>query len=204
MKLGQKQIGYKIRQGLFFIIKECGNTTFLRLFVCQYFHENLVLFLPQATKSGDDDFILPLSRITSVVCWTHLIFSHMKKNKSVRVLTVPFVYGSLFELLGKSYWFIEAETGHQYQFTWKQNALTWVNDHFDDYRAVWSINNDMPSCKNEIQRSVFKPSFLSCSKTNGEVKPFMTADFLGTFFLKPFMMTRKPWNSLWTGSFFTG
>ena len=41
----------------------------------------------------------------------------------------------------------------------------------------------MPSCKKEIQRSVFKLSFLSCSKTNGEVKPFMTADFLGTFFL---------------------
>ena len=60
VKLAQKQIDYKIRQGLFFIIKECGNTTFLRLFVCQYFHENLVLFLPQATKSGDDDFILPL------------------------------------------------------------------------------------------------------------------------------------------------
>ena len=34
MKLAQKQIDYKIRQGLFFIIKQCGNTTFLRLFVC--------------------------------------------------------------------------------------------------------------------------------------------------------------------------
>ena len=34
----------------------------------------------------------------------------------------------------------------------------------------------MPSCKNEIQSSLFKLSFLSCSKTNGEVKPFMTAD----------------------------
>ena len=30
---------------------------------------------------------------------------------------------------------------------------------------------------------LLKLSFLSCSKTNGEVKPFMTADFLGTFFL---------------------
>ena len=44
----------------------------------------------------------------------------------------------------------------------------------------------MPSCKKEIQRSVFKLSFLSCSKTNGEVKPFMTADFLGTFFFNLF------------------
>ena len=34
----------------------------------------------------------------------------------------------------------------------------------------------MPSYKNEIQRSLFKMSFLSCSKTNGQVKPFMTAD----------------------------
>ena len=34
---------------------------------------------------------------------------------------------SLFELLGKSYWFIEAEADHQYQFTLKQNARTWVN-----------------------------------------------------------------------------
>ena len=41
----------------------------------------------------------------------------------------------------------------------------------------------MPSCKKEMQRSLFKLSFLSSSKTNGEVKPFMTADFLGTFFL---------------------
>ena len=41
----------------------------------------------------------------------------------------------------------------------------------------------MPSCKKEIQRSLLKLSFLSCSKTNGEVKPFMTADFRGTFFL---------------------
>ena len=40
----------------------------------------------------------------------------------------------------------------------------------------------MPSCKKEIQKSVFKLSFLSCSKANGEVKPFMMADFLGTFF----------------------
>ena len=32
----------------------------------------------------------------------------------------------------------------------------------------------------------FKLSFLSCSKTNGEVKPFMTADFLGTFFFNLF------------------
>ena len=55
-------------------------------------------------------------------------------------------------------------------------------DRFDDYRAVLSINNDMPSCKKEIQRSLFKLSFLSCSQTNGEVKPFMTADYLGTFF----------------------
>ena len=45
----------------------------------------------------------------------------------------------------------------------------------------------MPSCKNEIQRSVFKLSFLSCSKTNGEVKPFMTVDFLGTFFFLTFL-----------------
>ena len=44
----------------------------------------------------------------------------------------------------------------------------------------------MPSCKKEIQRSLFKLSFLSCSKTNGEVKPFMTADFLGTFFFNLF------------------
>ena len=36
----------------------------------------------------------------------------------------------------------------------------------------------MPSYKNEIQRSLFKLSFLSCSKTNGEVKPFMTADLI--------------------------
>ena len=48
-----------------------------------------------------------------------------------------------------------------------------------------SIDNDMPSCKKEIQRSLFKLSFLSCSQTNGEVKPFMTADFLRTF-LKAF------------------
>ena len=40
----------------------------------------------------------------------------------------------------------------------------------------------MPSCKKEIQRSLFKLSFLSCSQTNGEVKPFMTADFLRTVF----------------------
>ena len=67
MKLAQKQIDDEIWQlGRFFIIKEYGNTTFLRLFVCQYFHENLVLFLPQVIKSGDDDFILPLSRITNV------------------------------------------------------------------------------------------------------------------------------------------
>ena len=33
---------------------------------------------------------------------------------------------------------------------------------------------------------LFKLSFLSCSKTNGEVKPFMTADFLGTFFFNLF------------------
>ena len=45
----------------------------------------------------------------------------------------------------------------------------------------------MPSCKNETQRSLFKLSFLSCSKTNGEVKPFMTADFLGTFFFLTFL-----------------
>ena len=45
-----------------------------------------------------------------------------------------------------------------------------------------SIDNDMPSCKKEIQRSLFKLSVLSCSQTNGEVKPFMTADFLRTFF----------------------
>ena len=44
----------------------------------------------------------------------------------------------------------------------------------------------MPSCKKEIQRSLFKLSFLSSSKTNGEVKPFMTADFLGTFFFNLF------------------
>ena len=67
MKLAQKQIDDEIWQlGRFFIIKEYGNTTFLRLFVGQYFHENLVLFLPQVIKSGDDDFILPLSRITNV------------------------------------------------------------------------------------------------------------------------------------------
>ena len=65
MKLAQKQIDDEIWQlGLFFIIKEYGNTTFLRLFVCQY--ENLELFLPQVFKSGDDDFILPLLRITNV------------------------------------------------------------------------------------------------------------------------------------------
>ena len=33
---------------------------------------------------------------------------------------------------------------------------------------------------------LFKLSFLSCSKTNAEVKPFMTADFLGTFFFNLF------------------
>ena len=65
MKLAQKQIDDEIWQlGLFFIIKEYGNMTFLRLFVCQY--ENLELFLPQVFKSGDDDFILPLLRITNV------------------------------------------------------------------------------------------------------------------------------------------
>ena len=40
VKLAQKQIDYEIWQGLFFIIKENRNTTFLRFFVCQYFHEN--------------------------------------------------------------------------------------------------------------------------------------------------------------------
>ena len=60
----------------------------------------------------------------------------MKRNISGFKLW-PFVYKfSLFELLGKSYWFIEAEADHQYQFTLKQTARTWVNDHFDDYRAV--------------------------------------------------------------------
>ena len=67
MKLTQKQIDFEIWQlGLFFIIKEYGNTTFLRLFVCQYFHENSVLLPAQVIKSGGDDFILPLSRITNV------------------------------------------------------------------------------------------------------------------------------------------
>ena len=82
MKLAQKQIDDEIWQlGLFFIIKEYGNTTFLRLFVCQY--ENLVLFLPQVFKSGDDDFILPLSRITNVAAehiWEFLTYE--KKNLS--------------------------------------------------------------------------------------------------------------------------
>ena len=87
VKLAQKQIDDEIWQlGLFFFIKEYCNTTFLRLFVCQYFHENLVLFLPQVIKSGDDDFISPLSRITNVAA-EHIWVSNIKK-KSFRVLTV--------------------------------------------------------------------------------------------------------------------
>ena len=79
VKLAQKQIDDEIWQlGLFFFIKEYCNTTFLRLFVCQYFHENLVLFLPQVIKSGDDDFISPLSRITNVAA-EHIWVSHIKK-----------------------------------------------------------------------------------------------------------------------------
>ena len=66
MKLAQKQIDDEIWQGLFFIIKEYDNRTFLRLFVCQYFHQNLVLFPAQVIKSGDDELIFPLSRITNV------------------------------------------------------------------------------------------------------------------------------------------
>ena len=68
MKLEQKQIDDEVWQlGQFFYHQRIrGNTTFLRFFVYQYFHENLVLFLPQVIKSGKDDFILTLSRITNV------------------------------------------------------------------------------------------------------------------------------------------
>ena len=52
----------------------------------------------------------------------------------------------------------------------------------------------MPSCKKEIQRSLFKLSFLSCSKTNEEVKPFWRLIFLGHFF-KPF------WRSIFVCTF---
>ena len=88
VKLAQKQIDDEIWQlGLFFIMKEYGNTTFLRLFVCQYFHENLVLFLPQVIKSGNDDFILPPSRSTNVAA-EHIWVSYIWKKKTPRVSTV--------------------------------------------------------------------------------------------------------------------
>ena len=90
---------------MFFITKECGNTTFLRLFVCQYFHENLVLFPPQVIKSGDDDFILPLSRVTNVAA-EHIWVSHIWKKISQgyncsHSFMIPYssCYGSLTDSL---------------------------------------------------------------------------------------------------------
>ena len=82
VKLTQKQIDFEIWQlGLFFIIKEYGNTTFLRLFVCQYFHENPVLLPAQVIKSGDDNLTFPLSRITNVAA-EHIWVSHIWKEIS--------------------------------------------------------------------------------------------------------------------------
>ena len=87
MKLAQKQIDYKIRQGLFFIIKECGNTTFLRLFVCQYFHENLVSAPP--ASSWVATMILSCHYRESLTWLLNTSeFLTCKKKNSLRVLTV--------------------------------------------------------------------------------------------------------------------
>ena len=164
VKLAQKQINDEIWQlGLFFIIKEYGNKTFLRLFVCQYFHENLVLFPAQIIKSGDDDFNLSTIENHQRGCWTHLSFYEEKNLPGLQLR--PFVCKfPLFELLGKFYWFIEEETANV-KFTLNQNARFWVsNDHFDDYGAVWYA-----IMWKKTQRSLFKQSFLSCSQTDGDL-----------------------------------
>ena len=79
MKLAQKQIDYKIRQGLFFIIKECGNTTFLRLFVFQYFHENLVKVATMILSCHYRESLTWLLNTSEFLTY---------EKKSLRVLTV--------------------------------------------------------------------------------------------------------------------
>ena len=79
MKLAQKQIDYKIRQGLFFIIKECGNTTFLGLFVFQYFHENLVKVATMILSCHYRESLTWLLNTSEFLTY---------EKKSLRVLTV--------------------------------------------------------------------------------------------------------------------
>ena len=99
-------------------------------------------------KSGDDDFLFPLSSVSNVAqCWANLSCSHMKKKMTLNTYGYDcshlFIIFPFFDLLGKFYCFIMKRKHAPIWILETERTGTLANDHFDD---LYGAALNLPMC----------------------------------------------------------